>query len=197
MIKYLSMKYLYSLLLIPCVIFSFNYTTSSNHEQISVQNALEMVLALPETAALWKEIQSEGPVRVIAVSSPFQFEAVWEGEARVILVNLGMARSKASIISSILFEMQNAKGNRKLTSLYSAARWNQMSLDQFATEIEQFEYENLINAERLLKQGQGRGIYPRECFLPHFVNFSDYLHTQEITGHTAYHRDTYKALQQS
>lgn len=161
-----------------------------------IKPALEKALQLKETQQVWEQINQEGPIRVKALrSGKDQFKAFWEGEQRIICVNLSLRPSIGEQISSLLFEMHNALRDKKALALYNRAAKGKISKETFAKEMELVEYYNSLDACALLDKGVRSGLYPSECFLKRFSSFEDFLATQKAHGHYDHYLRTWHEIQ--
>lgn len=143
------------------------------------------LLKLPEARALLAQVSREGPVGIVMQNDPTgRFDAMWEGESRLIKVNPYRHPNEGSWICSILFELHNASTNQHMLSLFRSAEDNQFSKEIWVGQMERMEHTNALNTCRLLEKGIAQGIYPPEAHWTIFNSFDDYYKLQQITGHS-------------
>ncbi len=161
-----------------------------------LKRAFDTAVSLDETKVLWERINREGEVRIFAKhGNQNNFKAYWEGEERIICVNLGLKPTVGEQVSSLLFEMHNALRDKKTVSLYNQAAQRRISKETFAREMERVEYENSLDACTLLEKGVKAGIYPQECYLQRYANFESFLNAQKMHGHFHHYLRTYNEIQ--
>lgn len=158
--------------------------------------AFDTALQLEETRQIWDQINEEGEVRIVAKQGGGNdFTAYWEGQSRVICINVSLKRTVGEQLSSILFEMQNALKDKKSVELYNQASRRKISNDTFAREMERLEYENSLNACTLVEKGVKSGIFPKECHLERYPNFEEFLVEQKKHGHYQHYLRTYQGIE--
>lgn len=161
-----------------------------------LMRAFDTALQLEEVRQVWNQINQEGAVRILAKQGDRNnFTAYWEGENRIICVNVGLKRRVSEQISSIIFEMHNALRDKKTVELYNQASEKRISRDTFAKEMERLEYENSLDACDLVDKGVRLGIYPRDCFLQRYPNFEEFLREQKMHGHYQHYMRAYQEIQ--
>lgn len=177
------------LLLIPITVQAKGYCDEP------LTKALDIALELEETKKLWDQINEEGEVRIVAKQGGNNdFTAFWEGESRVISINIDLKRTPSEQLTSILFEMHNALRDKKTEEIFTQASARKISNDTFAREMEKLEYENSLDACNLLEKGVKAGLYPKDCFLERYPNFEEFLAVQKMHGHYQHYLRTYQMI---
>ncbi|CDR33659.1 hypothetical protein [Criblamydia sequanensis] len=116
-----------------------------------LQVPLYKILKLPEARNLIKDIQKDGPFKVLVNNHSKlsnQFGAYWDPATRTIVVSLNSNQSEGGIIRSILFELHNALINDKLEHAYDLASKRQIDKESFVEAIERMEYLNSLGASK-------------------------------------------------
>lgn len=140
----------------------------------------------PSSKYLLKEIEKEGPIRLdFKPLGKGPFSACWIGEARTILLNASNSWTLGEMISSILFEMHNAKRDKLFASLDSKAFDNLITKEEYVESIERFEFENSIMTKNIINEGIHKGFFPKDAFLPTYENFEEHYYWQLKLGHSA------------
>ncbi len=185
-------KYLTLMLLSFSSVYSFDYGCCDRE----LQPVLEKIMELSEGKDLWQKIHQAGPIRIRAMHGTHRdFKAFWEGEQRLICVNVGIRPTIDEQICSLLFELHNAASDPKVINVYNQAASGRISQATFATEMERLEYENSLQACDCLEKGIEKGIFPKECYLQRFRNFDDFLVMQKQHGHFQHYLRTYHDIQ--
>lgn len=180
-----------ALLLIFCSFCLHGYECDLN-----MRPAFEKTLELQEVKQLWEQINREGTVRIKGMQNgQDRFKAFWEGEQRIICVNLSLRPTIGEQISSLLFEMHNALRDQKALVLYNRAAKGEISKETFATEMERVEYHNSLDACNLLDKGVRCGLFPKECYLKRYPNFEEFLLAQKAHGHYQHYLRTWHEIQ--
>lgn len=162
-----------------------NQRNMFNQVPQSLSSVVAKLLELPEARALLAQVSQEGSVGIVMQNDPSgQFDALWDGDARLIKVNPYRHPKEGSWICSILFELHNAKTNRHMLNLFHSAEKNQLSKEMWVEQMERMEHANALNACRLLEKGIAQGIYPPEARWTIFFTFDDYYKLQQISGHS-------------
>lgn len=152
-----------------------------------LQKCFSKLMQLPEINALVSQIQSEGAIRIVTSNEALakQFGAFWDPDKRRIAINVPFHRSEGEIIGSILFELHNAAVNKKLVGLHLQAVRKQISKQAYVDAVERLEYNNSLSASAIAESGIRKGIFPSSARLPIYDSFSEHLHVQRISGHSA------------
>lgn len=158
---------------------------SFNQVPQQLRSVVAKLLELPEARALLAQVSQEGSVGIVMQNDPNgQFDALWDGDSRLIKVNSHQHPNEGSWICSILFELHNAKTNKHMLDLFHSAEKNQVSKEVWVEQMERMEHANALNACRLLEKGIAQGIYPPEARWTIFYTFDDYYKLQQISGHS-------------
>jgi hypothetical protein len=156
------------------------------------QSAISRLQKLPEYNTLIKEVESEGPIRIEMVSLPNEnFDAFWDSTSRKIRINTLKNQKLEVLICSILFEMHNAKSDRRFKQLIGMARNGQLSKEQYVEKVERMEHENALNCSLLLEKGIKSGIFNQAVRWPIFRDFEDHYKLQQIEEHSLWLANAY------
>ncbi len=156
-------------------------------------SVVEKIEALPEAEALLQKVEREGTVSIVGRSHA-GFAAYWEGRSRTIVINQSYRRSEGSLIRSVVFELCNATRNRELARQWALAGQGRLTQEEFATNVERIEFENLWRASRLLEAGIKRGLFPSDARMGAWSDFDAFLRNEKRTGHFGYLCDQYRML---
>lgn len=176
---------------------SFGQTLNSKNPSFSqvppqLKPLVTTLLTLPEARTLLAKVSQEGPVGIVMQNDPTgKFDAMWEGDSRLIKVNPHRHPNEGSWICSILFELHNASTNKHMLSLFRSAENNQVSKEAWVEQMERMEHTNALNTCRLLEKGIAQGIYPPEAHWTIFNSFDDYYMFQQITDHSQWLANKY------
>lgn len=157
------------------------------------KNALNALNKLPEFRDLLVKAQKEGPVHLRMEGHP-QFEGLWDGNSRTIVVNTKFNPSPGAIICTILFELHNAVTATYFDQLIVQAQRGALTKDQYVEKVEQAEYKNARDTQALLDKGIEMGIFPESARWPIMPNFEDHYKVQQVSGHSLFIADTYDQI---
>lgn len=205
------MKYIINLILLslicsaPITIEAKSYPASSSSTTTTfysvpqqLQPTVAKMLKLPEVRELLKTVNQEGPVRIMIDSdSSSQFDAMWDGNERVIRLNASRHKNEGTWICSILFELHNASTSQYMNRLYQAAAENRMAKDQWVEAMERMEHGNARRTCELIEKGIATGIYPPETRWSIFNSFDDHYRLQQVTGHSTWLANSYEQTNSS
>ncbi len=150
-----------------------------------LEEAVSTLAKVPEIVTLINKVQEDGPVSIkFEHMSAFDFEALWNSDSRTIVVNAKNNKTKGGIITSILFELHNAKTNNQLISLFEQAQKGEINKDTYVRSVEKMEHENAVNTARLINKGIKDGIFPEDAYWPIYENFEDHYKLQQVFGHS-------------
>jgi hypothetical protein len=162
-----------------------------------VKEAVSQMVQLPEARVLLQEVEREGPIQVNHLWDG-EFNAYWDTSKRTIVVNLRkQSRSKGSLLQSIIFELHNAKADRRLNQIMELAKQGKLDRETYVKRIECTEYQNVLAAAALLDVGIKKGVYPPDCALGFFASLEEHLQWQKKMGHSAYLSQGYDELMRS
>lgn len=160
-----------------------------------VQHAIDAMQAMPEIRQLIADAQRSGPIGIEIDPNPAsEFEALWNGEKRVILVNPKKIRSEATLICTILFELHNASTNTHFMNLVNQARAGKINKESYVEKVERMEHKNALNTCRLIELGIARGLFPVETRWKIFYRFEEYYKLQQLMGHSPWIANSYDRL---
>lgn len=152
---------------------------------------VQSIERLPSAKRLIMEVQRNGPIHLDVNQSPFlsDFEAYWEADKRRIVVNLAAGSNRA--LSSILFELCNALTHAQFVHYYRLVSEGKIDKESYIHAIELIEYKNALHTSQLISEGIKLGVYPQSSDFPTFASFEEYLHAQQIAGHSDWVGRTY------
>lgn len=144
---------------------------------------------------LLNEVEIEGPIKLeFQPLGKGPFHACWIGELRTILLNASNEWTEGQIISSILFELHNAKKDRKFENLNLLALKNKISKQHYVESIERFEFDNSLLTKKIIDSGIQYGFFPKDAHLPVYKNFEEHYYWQVKLGHSALMAKQYDEL---
>lgn len=191
-------KYILSLLFVLLAFIQVSpseaasYSPSFNHVPPQLRAVVAKMLELPEARELLTQVTRDGPIGIVMQNDATgEFDALWDGDARLIKVNSYKHPNEGSWICSILFELHNASTNKYMLSLYQSAESNHVSKELWVEQMERMEHTNALKTCRLLEKGITLGIYPAEATWTIFNKFEDYYKLQQITGHSQWFATIY------
>lgn len=159
------------------------------------EKAILKLQQMHEVKAMLARINQEGGVSIaLHHDENSQFDAFWDGEKRVILVNPKRNQDVGAAICSILFELHNAKTNKKFLSLVKKARQSQISKDDYVENVEKMEFQNALDTHKLLEKGIAKGVFPSSASWKVYHQFEDYYKAQQLMGHSEWLANSYDAL---
>lgn len=153
----------------------------------ALQRYVNTILKLPEARELIERVQHEGAIFISVNNEPLsrKFRAFWDGEERVIAINMGAHDTEGEIIGSIIFELHNAAANTRLNHIDDLAAAGKIDRSGYTESVERIEYENSWKAAHVAERGIATGLFPRSARLRTFNNFEEYYRLQQIGGHSA------------
>lgn len=165
--------------------FGTSKTATFKYVPPQLNSVVGKLLELPEARDLLAQVSRQGGVSIILQNdTDGQFDALWDGDARVIKLNPHRHHNLGTWICSILFELHNASTNDYMLNLYRQAETNQMTKEIWVEHMERMEHANALNTCRLLEKGMAQNIYPPESRWTIFQSFDDYYKLQQISGHS-------------
>lgn len=186
------MKYLVSILFL--VVCSIAYPFSSVAPQLT--KAANTIQNFKDAKELVATAEKEGPIRVEwKPLGADGFYACWVGDKRTIILNASKQWTEGKKISSILFELHNAKSDQVFKKLHKNAFFQKISKDAFVESIEKQEYLNSKMNSELIDKGIKSGLFPKDAFLPTFTNFEEHFQCQIDYGHSGLIAKQYDQMQ--
>ncbi|MBS0629126.1 MAG: hypothetical protein JSS30_02735 [Verrucomicrobia bacterium] len=145
---------------------------------------LEKVQQLPEASAVIDQVLCEGPLTIkINRELSSEFDGYWSSHYRTIYITPN--RSECTQITALLMELHNALRTCDIEHMYSLAQNRSIGRKQFIRDFEYIEYENALEAKRLVEIGAKQGLFPHNCRFNIADNFLDHLDVQYSQGHSA------------
>jgi hypothetical protein len=181
------------------IVFLFNISALSGISVLSnsplSKSALKTLQKLPEYTALVKEIEREGSIKIEMIPLAHEnFDAFWDSTSRKIRINTLKNEKMDVLICSILFEMHNAKSDKRFKQLYSMAMNGQLSKEQYVEKVERMEHENALNCSLLLEKGIRSGIFAEGVRWPILRDFDDHYKLQQIQEHSLWLAKSYDKI---
>jgi len=150
-----------------------------------LEDAFSLLRKMPQVNTLIDKIQEDGPIHIeLNHHISKKFEGYWSPDDRTIYITPN--HSKASNITTILFEMHNALNVQTLDYYDSLAYNQQISRNKYIRAVEYWEYTNAKATADILNEGIKMGTLPQECHWHVFNNFEDHFDLQKSTGHSAF-----------
>ena len=161
-----------------------------------LQSCLNRIQQIPEARELIASIQKEGAIQISAKNTDLseQFGAFWDGDKRTICIALSSDVTTASIIGSILFELQNAAVDSKFEYYNSLASQGSITRSKYIESMEYLEYENSFRAAKIAEKGIKMGVIPSRARLPIYSSFKEHYAAQKMSGHSDCFASTYDCL---
>jgi len=151
----------------------------------SLKQAISAIEKIPEITAILREVQKDGPITVkFEDLNSFDFEALWNSQSRTIVVNASKDRSLGNIITSIVFELHNAKSNHNLRNLFEKALKGKINKDTYVRNVEKMEHQNALETSKLMNLGISKGVFPEEARWNMYEDFEDHYKLQQIYNHS-------------
>lgn len=162
-----------------------------------LQKAAETINKFPQSRELLASIEEEGPITLEwAPCGKELFYACWIGEERIIVLNSSKQWTEGKKISSILFELHNAKRDAEFINLNKLAFFNQISKEEYVETVENYEYLNAVMTKELVDKGIRLGFFPKDASLPIYKDFAEHYRWQIELGHSALIAQQYDSLRQ-
>lgn len=192
-------KVLFLLLLINLSFINLGFCkqdTSSNFALKRLSNVVAVIKKLPEARTLIQNVEKEGAVSVYPSSHYLseQFGAFWDPEYRRICVNSSSYRNDGMLIGSIIFELHNALVAKKLNHLSYLASKNKISRNHYILAVERLEYQNSLNASKMIEKGIKLGLFPVSARLKTYHTFEEHYWIQQMGGHSGWIGSAYDRL---
>ena len=178
-------------------LFSLTPLTAATNEY-SLGEAIQFIKAAPESAALYNHVERQGAVQFLYHEmEDCPFNALWDSEERLIIVNASKVKTIGKLVSSILFELHNAKSDHTLKQLAQQAENGAIDKETYVHSIEEIEYKNIVNAARIIRIAIGHGLFPSDSWIHTFYTFDNHYKLQQIFGHSQWLADQYDLLNPS
>lgn len=160
-----------------------------------LQKAVNALYSFPETKAFLTSLEKEGPITLHYESlGPNAFNALWYGKERVIVLNASKQLNEGKKISSLLFELHNAKANKALAACDKLAWTNKISKSHYVESIERIEYQNVLSTSTLIQTAISQNYFPYEAYFPVHGSFYEHYELQIRMGHSAFIAKRYDNL---
>lgn len=155
---------------------------------------VQAILRLPEARELLQEVCAQGRVRIELQYNRQGFEALWNQEQRMIVLNTAQCRGMGSRIRCLLFELHNARAASQFTHTDHLALSGRVSKTSYVEAIERIEHTNVLQTAQLLNKGTARGLFPSDAHWDIMHDFTDHYKMQQLTGHSQQIAQTYNML---
>jgi hypothetical protein len=177
---------------------SNTYQQPNNHVHCAPQLSrhLATIRQLDQGQLLIDQVTKEGPLTIQVADNRVtkNFSACWDGARRIILIGLASRPSDGEIIASLLFELHNAVMTSHLDNLDNLAQQKAIDKGTYVRNVEHVEYMNSIKSSKLAQMGVQQGLFPKNTYLHVYKDFNEYLHYQQISGHSAIIAENYELL---
>lgn len=178
--------------------FSFNHNKLSDQfvcNAVELKGPIEKISKIPEIVQKINKITQEGKITVkMQYISNFDFEALWNSNSRCIIVNGSNNKKEGELITSILFELHNAKSDSKLSYYFSLAEKGKIDKESYVRAIEKLEHDNAMETVELLELGIKKGVFPIEARWNIYDNFEDHYKLQQVHGHSQWIADKFDQI---
>lgn len=159
------------------------------------KEAFHSLQKLPDYHRLVQEVEREGAIKIEMVSlNNESFDAFWDSTDRVIRINKLKNENFNVLICSILFELHNAKSDRRFMHFYNMAIRGEISKEEYVENVERMEHANALKCSLLLEKGISLGIFSSEVRWPIYRNFDDYYKVQQIHEHSHWLAKSYDEM---
>lgn len=159
------------------------------------KEAFHSLQKLPDYHRLVQEVEREGAIKIEMVSMRDEsFDAFWDSTDRVIRINKLKNENINVLICSILFELHNAKSDKRFMHYYSLAMRGEISKEEYVENVERMEHANALTCSLLLERGINLGIFSSEVRWPIYRNFDDYYKVQQIHEHSHWLAKSYDKM---
>lgn len=185
------------IIILTIILSSFTPTQQKNSIfcEREFQPILAKVQELPDAAKLVDHVLKEGSFHIEKNRHlSKQFEGYWSWTERTVYLTKTKMTGEADLISTLLFELHNAKTNGELDHLGLLASKRMLSKKGFVRAMEHIEYRNAKSTSSMLDAGIDLGLFPVSCYWPIEADFESHLAIQENSGHSKWIEDVYGTL---
>lgn len=156
-----------------------------NYVPPSTRAAVKAIESVPEAVSVLKQVQEKGAIRIeTEYFHDSDFEALWDSTNRIIYINEANNETTEKMISSILFELHNAKTDEQLKRLFKQAKTGQIDKESYVESVEKLEYHNALATSQLIEKGIQEGMFSRKARWEVCSNFQDHYRVQQLHGHS-------------
>jgi len=161
----------------------------------SLKPVLNKIQQLPQVEQLIQQATEEGPVSIQENNRySSKFEGYWSSDDRTIVLTKHRNTTEGGLISTMLFELHNAKRNKDFRTLDHQALRGEISKGEYVEAVEYIEYENALAVSALLDEGIEMGIFPRNSAWHPHRSFEDHYRLQRTSGHSKWIAKNYDML---
>lgn len=153
-----------------------------------IESVMQKLLQQPEFQELVATVRQKGQVEIVMSSAgDHHFEAFWDPGSRQVVLNMRKSRTLPSLVTSIVFELHNAKSEGEFDYWSHQACKRKISRARFVEEFERIEHRNALNTCSML-----RAFVEREVFSPEVLfwqidpSFSRHFAIQKQAGHSEF-----------
>jgi len=167
------------------------YPTHTNYSS----KPLSMIYQLEEGRQLIQKAEMNGPLHIKeAELGVHASSACWIPSSRTICLNISNERPLGTLIRSIVFELHNSLTNQEFDHWDALAESGKVSRDQYVEAIESIEYQNALQAKKILDKGVDKRIFPKEARWNIPLSFEEHFWFQKQNGHSAYIANLYDQI---
>ncbi len=161
-----------------------------------IRDTLDQIQQLEEVNDLIQEILKEGPlsIKINHPQAKKQFDGCWSGDNRTIYVTHSKNTPRGLLLSTLLFELHNAKRNYDLQNLDREAQNRKIKKKNYVRAVEQLEFENVHDTTKLINKGKRLGVFPKNCYWNYPDDFEEHLQIQKSSGHSKWIADGYDQM---
>jgi len=190
------MKKIVLFILLSIFICASIFSSEFRSVDTRLRPAVKTLLAFPKAQDVLDEVQANGK-RIRVKMHPFTVStsnAMWSPVRGSIILNSLRKRSEGEIVRSILFEMHNAKNQKKFTHFEQLARKGLIDQASYVREIERIEHTNAMETMALLNEAISKGYYPQTSYWQICPDFEKHFQLQQQVGHSQFIAKMYKGL---
>lgn len=168
---------------------------SQQIEEPSVKQAVLAIRSIPDGARLLKEVEQEGRITIeLREIESFDFGAMWDANSRHVIVNAKRCRNQGTLISSLLFELHNAKTSQFLEAEANKVINGRLTKEQYVKNVERMEHDNAMATIKILEEGMANGAFPKTAKWTIIRDFEDHYKLQQVTGHSLWIANNYDLM---
>src|ERR1700722_6964443 len=150
-----------------CLFFLGGTLCAYPHHSTELNSPLRTLYKLEETRQLLNQVENAGGVTIKAAKLGVSASnAIWLPDERTICINLSKKRSQASLICSLVFELQNALNQKQFDHLDLLAMQGRITKTKYIEAVEHLEYTNALKTVEILKRGVDQHVFPSDTHWP-------------------------------
>lgn len=151
---------------------------------------LRQIASFPQGIDLLDQVARQGRVRIV-----YGEGGSWNPEERSLTLQRPNG-DQVALLQTLIFELHNALREVEIHPIWKKAERGEVDKELFVRSIEAWEHENLLRAERLVRQGIEAGQLPKELSIDPFEDFETHYMLQQISGHSQRYAEAYDQIVQ-